>query len=159
MRRPVLRRPAGRCMHMPLSGNANSMSMRGPVLRRPVGWRPFAAAFVLLLLVSLSSASAAQPMPIMTTVGCVESGDNGRFRLVRATEPEALQERMPEQPPDDTPLGARTIRLIGTLEEFGVDDRTGHKVWAKGLLNPDAAGDEDLLNLTSITTLSDHCGF
>ena len=96
-------------------------------------------------------------MPIMAAVGCVESGDDGRFRLVRATEPEAQQERMPEQPPADAPLGARTIRLIGTLEEFGVGDRAGHKVWAKGLLNPDAAGGADLLNLTSITTLSDRC--
>ena len=96
-------------------------------------------------------------MSIMVTVGCVESGDDGRFRLVRATEPEALQDRMPEQPPADTPLGAQTIRLIGTLEEFGVARRADHKVWAKGLLNPDAAGGADLLNLTSITTLSDRC--
>ena len=94
----------------------------------------------------------------MATVGCVEPGDDGRFHLVRATEPEALQERMPEEPPADTPLGARTIRLIGTLDEFGVSDRTGHKVWAKGLLNPTDAGGADLLNLTSITTLSDLCG-
>ncbi len=62
-----------------------------------------------------------------------------------------------DEPPADAPLGARTIRLIGTLDEFGVDDRVGHKVWAKGLLNPANAGDADLLNLTSITTLSDRC--
>ncbi len=64
---------------------------------------------------------------------------------------------MPEEPAADTPLGGRTIRLIGTLDEFGVPGRTGHKVWAKGLLNPADAGGEDLPNLTSITTLSDHC--
>ena len=130
--------------------------MMGSVLRRLPGWRPLAAALLFLLL-ALPSTSAAQPMPIMATVGCVESGDDGRFHLVRATEPEALQERMPEEPPADTPLGARTIRLIGTLEEFSVGDRAGHKVWAKGLLNPDAAGGADLLNLTSVTTLSDRC--
>ncbi len=129
--------------------------MRGPVLRRSLDWRLFAPA--LLFMGALSITPAAQPMSIMVTVGCVESGDDGRFRLVRATEPEAQQERMPEQPPADAPLGARTIRLIGTLEEFGVGDRAGHKVWAKGLLNPDAAGGADLLNLTSITTLSDRC--
>ena len=131
--------------------------MMGPVPRRPAGWRPFAAALLFSLLAALPSMSAAQPMPIMATVGCVESGDDGRFHLVRATEPEALQERMPEEPPADTALGGRTIRLIGTLDEFGVPARTGHKVWAKGLLNPAGAAGGDLLNLTSITTLSDLC--
>ena len=131
--------------------------MTGPVLRRSPAW-PHLAAALLLLAVGLSSAPAAQPLPIMMTVGCVENGDDdGRFLVIRATEPEPLQERMPEQPPADTSLGARTIRLIGTLEEFGVSSLIGHKVWAKGLLNPDPAGGADLLNLTSITTLSDHC--
>ena len=131
--------------------------MTDPILRRPPCWRPLAAALLFSLLALLPSASTAQPMPIMGTVGCVEGGDDGRFHLVRATEPEALQERMPEEPPAAAPLGARTIRLIGTLDEFGVPGRTGHKVWAKGLLNPAAAAGADLLNLTSITTLSDRC--
>ena len=131
--------------------------MTGPVPWRPPAWRPLGAALLFSVLALLPSTSAAQPMSIMATVGCVESGDDGRFHLVRATEPEALQERMPEEPPADTPLGARTIRLIGTLDEFGVPARAGHKVWAKGLLNPADAGDADLLNLTSITTLSDRC--
>ena len=136
--------------------------MTGSAPLRLPGWRPLAAALffslIAALLAALPSTSAAQPMPIMATVGCVESGDDGRFHLVRATEPEALQERMPEEPPADAPLGERTLRLIGTLDEFGVPDRAGHKVWAKGLLNPSAdAGGADLLNLTSITTLSDRC--
>lgn len=131
--------------------------MTGPLPRRLPGWRPLGAALLFSLLPLLPSTSAAQPMPIMATVGCVESADDGRFHLVRATEPEALQERMPEEPPADTPLGARTIRLVGTLEEFGVPARAGYKVWAKGLLNPADAGAADLLNLTSITTLSDRC--
>lgn len=131
--------------------------MSGPAPRRLLGWRPLAAVLLFSLLAVLASTSAAQPMPIMATVGCVESGDDGRFHLVRATEPEALQERMPDEPPADAPLGGRTIRLIGTLEEFGVPGRTGHKVWAKGLLNPADAAGADLLNLTSITTLSDLC--
>ena len=131
--------------------------MTGPAPRRLPGWRPLAAALLCSLLAALPGTSAAQPMPIMATVGCVEAGDDDRFHLVRATEPEALQERMPEEPPADTPLGARTIRLIGTLDEFGVPGRTGHKVWAKGLLNPAAADAAGLLNLTSITTLSDLC--
>ena len=131
--------------------------MTGPAPRRLPGWRPLGAALLFSLLAVLASTSAAQPMPIMATVGCVESGDDGRIHLVRATEPEAQQERMPEEPPADTPLGARTIRLIGTLDEFGVPGLAGHKVWAKGLLNPAGAGGADLLNLTSITTLSDRC--
>ena len=135
--------------------------MTGPAPRRLPGWRPLGAALlcslIAALLAVLASTSAAQPMPIMAAVGCVESGDDGRVHLVRATEPEALQERMPEEPPADTPLGARTLRLVGTLDEFGVPGLAGHKVWAKGLLNPDAAGGADLLNLTSITTLADRC--
>ena len=131
--------------------------MTGPEPRHVPGWRSLAAALLFSLLALLSSTSVAQPMPIMATVGCVESGDDDRFHLGRATEPETLQERMPEQPPADTPLGARTIRLIGTLEEFGVPGRTGHKVWAKGLLNLSDVDSADLLNLTSITTLSDRC--
>lgn len=115
--------------------------------------RPLA---VLLLAAGVVGVPAAQPMPVMTTVGCVEPADGG-FRLVRAAEPEAVQESLPPQPPADTPLGSRTIRLVGTLDEFGVGDRAGHKVWAKGLLNPDPVGGPDRLNLTSITTLSDRC--
>ena len=131
--------------------------MTGPVLRHRPGWGPFAAALLLLLVAGFPGAPAAQPMPIMMTVGCVEPADPGGFDLIRATEPEPVQDRMPEQPPADAPLGSRTIRLIGTLDEFGVDRRAGHKVWAQGLLNPDAEGGADRLNLTSITTLSDRC--
>ena len=130
--------------------------MRGSVLPRLPCWHPLAAA-LLLIAAGFPSATAVQPMPIMMTVGCVEPAGPGGFDLVRATEPEAVQERMPEQPPADTPLGSRTIRLIGTLDEFDVGRRAGHKVWAKGLFNPDAAGGADRLNLTSITTLSGRC--
>ena len=105
--------------------------MTGPAPRRLPGWRPLAAVLLSLLLAALPGTSAAQPMPIMATAGCVESGDDGRFHLVRATEPEALQERMRNEPPADTRLGARTIRLIGTPDEFGVPARAGHKVWAR----------------------------
>lgn len=125
-----------------------SASERRPRFRRSLA--------VLLLAAGAIGAPAAQPMPIMTAVGCVEPADSG-FRLVRATEPEAVQEHLPPQPPADTPLGSRTIRLVGTLDEFGVGRRAGHKVWAQGLLNPDAADGPDLLNLTSITTLSERC--
>ena len=128
--------------------------MTRPRRRPSPGRRACAAA--LLLAAGAVGAPAAQPMPIMTTVGCVEPADGGGFLLVRATEPEAVQQRLPPEPPADTPLGPRTIRLIGTLDEFGVAGRTGRKVWAKGLLNPAPAG-PDRLNLTSITTLSDRC--
>lgn len=141
--------------------------MSGPVLRpsrdrrrarRRLSARRLAVALLPPLAAGLpANPAAAQPMPIRTTVGCVARVDGGGFNLVGATEPEAVQERMPPQPPADTPLGELTIRLIGTLDEFGVARRTGHKVWAKGLLNPDAAGGADRLNLTSITTLSDRC--
>ena len=96
-------------------------------------------------------------MTIMVTVGCAESGDGGRLHLVRATKPEALQDRMPYESHADTPLGARTVGPTGTMDKFGVPVRTDHKVWAKRLLNPDATGGADPLDLTSITTLSSSC--
>ncbi len=96
-----------------------------------------------------------QPMPMMTTVGCVEADGRGRFVLKRATEPTVIEERVPDEPDPDTPLGSQSIRLIGTLDEFGVGNHEGHKVWAKGLLN---AGEPfRLLNLVSITHLSSLC--
>jgi len=98
---------------------------------------------------------AAQPMAIVAIVGCVDSDERGRFLVTQATAPTALQERLPEPPPPNSPLGNETIRLVGTLDEFGVSRLDGHKVWIKGLLNP---GDPlDLLNLTSITDLSSSC--
>jgi len=38
---------------------------------------------------------------------------------------------MPEEPPADTPLGARTIRLIGAVDQFGEPGRADHKAWRK----------------------------
>ena len=75
--------------------------------------------------------------------------------LTRATDLEATAVQLPEQPPADAPLGVLTIRMVGTLDEFGVATHEGHKVWAKGLLNP--AEPNDLLNLISITHLSPLC--
>ena len=110
---------------------------------------------VFLLAIGLTAGAAAQPMSIMTTVGCVEEDGRGGFTLINATDPAALADRLPEQPPPDTPLGNLTIRMVGTLDEFGVAKHDGHKVWAKGLLNPGEPN--DLLNLVSITHLSPSC--
>ncbi len=113
---------------------------------------------ILALAVVVAGAvlrAAAQPMPIMMTVGCVEADGRDQFVLVRATPPTVLEERVPDQPDPDAPLGDQTIRLIGTLDEFGVGDHVGHKVWAKGLLN---SGEPlRLLNVVSITHLSSSC--
>ena len=97
----------------------------------------------------------APPIPLMMTVGCVETDGRDGFTLTRATEPAAIQERVPAQPAADVPLGDQTLRLVGTLDEFGVAAHVGHKVWAKGLLNPDEP--VPLLNLTSITRLGQSC--
>ena len=110
---------------------------------------------VFLLLAGLTAVATAQPMSIMMTVGCVERDGRGGFTLTRATDPEALADRLPEQPPANAPLGMLTIRMVGTLDEFGVAAHEGHKVWAKGLLNPGEPN--DLLNLTSITHLAPSC--
>lgn len=148
---PIRRHPPCRRALAGLRGTRPRASASG---RRPRFRRPLA---VLLLAAGAIGAPAAQPMPIMTAVGCVEPAAGDGFRLVRATEPEAVQEHLPAPPPADTPLGSLTIRLVGTLDEFGVGRRAGHKVWVQGLLNPDAAGGPDRLNLTSITTLADRC--
>ena len=120
--------------------------------RRPL---MLAVSGVFLLVTGLTAWATAQPMSIMMTVGCVEGDGRGGFTLIRATDPEALTDRLPEQPPADVPLGMLTIRMVGTLDEFGVVKHDGHKVWAKGLLNPGEP--HDLLNLVSITHLSPSC--
>ena len=80
------------------------------------------AALLFSRLTALPTTSAGQPTPIMTTVGCAEGGDDSRFHLARATESEARQEHMPAKPPADTPLGLRSIRPIGMLDDLGVPD-------------------------------------
>ncbi len=110
---------------------------------------------VFLLLAGLTAVATAQPMSIMMTVGCVESDGRGGFTLTSATDPKAIDDRLPEQPPSDAPLGRLTIRMVGTLDEFGVAKHEGHKVWAKGLLNPGEP--VALLNLVSITHLAPSC--
>ena len=107
------------------------------------------------VLLGVTRVWALQPMPIMTAVGCVDDAGRGEFLVVDSTVPLPLEERMPEIPRTDVTLGDSTIRLVGTLEEFGVADYAGHKVWVKGLLNPNEP--HDLLNLTSITSLSSTC--
>lgn len=108
-------------------------------------------------IVPASTVEAVQPLPIMTTIGCVEAGEGeeGTFHLVNATEPEAIADRLPPPPDPSAPLGGHRIRLIGTLDEFGVARHVGHKVWAKGLLIEDET--ERRLNLVSVTHLSPDC--
>lgn len=105
---------------------------------------------------ALPTAQDSQPLPIMMTVACVEEGGEGAFYLTNATEPEAVADRLPPQPEPSAALGAARIRLIGTLEEFGIVSHAGHKVWAKGLLIEDES--ERRLNLVSLTHLSADCG-
>ena len=118
-----------------------------------------AAVGLVLLVVSTgvpaANVEAVQPLPIMMTVACVEAGEEGTFHLVNATEPEAIADRLPPQPEPSAALGGHRIRLIGTLDEFGVARHVGHKVWAKGLLIED--GTERRLNLVSVTHLSPDC--
>ena len=59
---------------------------------------------VFLLLAGLTAVATAQPMSIMMTVGCVERDGRGGFTLTRATDPEALADRLPEHPPAAAPL-------------------------------------------------------
>ncbi|MYK87881.1 MAG: hypothetical protein F4018_05795 [Acidobacteria bacterium] len=94
-------------------------------------------------------------MAITTTVACVEADERGAFYLVHATEPEPVSDRLPPEPEPTAVLGEHRIRLIGTLDEFGVARHVGRKVWAKGLLIEDET--ERRLNVVSITRLSPDC--
>ena len=118
-----------------------------------------ARVFLFTVLVFLAAGAlvraAAQPMSMMMTVGCVDRDGRDRFILTRSTEPAALKERAPDEPPADAPLGGETITLIGTLGGFSVASHDGHKVWVKGLLNPGEP--HRLLNVVSLTHLSPTC--
>ncbi len=117
--------------------------------------RVFLFTVLVFLAAGVLARAAAQPMSMMMTVGCVERDGRDRFILTRSTEPTALKERAPDEPPADAPLGGETITLIGTLGEFSVASHDGHKVWVKGLLNPGEP--HRLLNVVSLTHLSPTC--
>ena len=121
----------------------------------PITARALMPVLVILVPVGGLPALTAQTMPVVMTVGCVEMDGRDGVLLTRAIEPTAIDERVPDQPPSDAPLGAETLALVGTLDEFGVANHEGHKVWVKGLLNP--AAPHRLLNLISITHLSPSC--
>ncbi len=121
----------------------------------PTAARALMPALAILVPVGGLPALTAQTMPVVMTVGCVEMDGRDGVLLTRAIEPTAIDERVPDQPPSDAPLGAETLALVGTLDEFGVANHEGHKVWVKGLLNP--AAPHRLLNLISITHLSPSC--
>ena len=121
----------------------------------PITARALMPVLAILVPVGGLPALTAQTMPVVMTVGCVEMDGRDGVLLTRATEPTAMAERVPDQPPSDAPLGAETLALVGTLDEFGVANHEGHKVWVKGLLNP--AAPHRLLNLISITHLSPSC--
>ncbi len=121
----------------------------------PITARALMPVLVILVPVGGLPALTAQTMPVVMTVGCVEMDRRDGVLLTRAIEPTAIEERVPDQPPSDAPLGAETLALVGTLDEFGVANHEGHKVWVKGLLNP--AAPHRLLNLISITHLSPSC--
>ena len=114
------------------------------------------AAMALALVAGTGlQVEAVQPMPLTMLVACVEVDEQGAFHLTKATEPEEIADRLPPQPEQTAALGVQRVRLIGTLDEFGVARHVGHKVWAKGLLIEDDA--ERRLNLVSITHLSPDC--
>jgi len=98
--------------------------------------------------------SAVQRMPLMMAVGCIaQEGD--QWWLVSATEPVEITEEVPPEPEVATVLGAGRLRLIGTLDEFGVSNHAGHKVRVKGILLED--DNETRLNLTSIRHMLPSC--
>ena len=111
--------------------------------------------FVLVLYSVSSAQSVTNTVVMVTFVGCVAGEKTEGFFVDKATIPEEIHDRLPEQPASDVPLGSGHVRLIGTLDEFGVDAHVEHKVWVKGLYIEGAS--ENRLNLVSITHLAETC--
>ena len=116
--------------------------------------------FITLLFVFSSGAvcsvqSVSNTVSMVTFVGCVERETAEGFFVDKATSPQEIHDRLPEQPAPDVPLGTGRVRLIGTLDEFGVAAHVEHKVWVKGLHIQGES--EDRLNLVSITHLAETC--
>lgn len=133
-------------------GGAPAFESRGAILSATAAVSAPAAVNVAP---GVETAQAAGPLSLMMLVACVEAGGEGSFHLTGATDPEPITDQLPPRPEASAALGRHRIRLIGTLEEFGVARLVGHKVWAKGLLIEDAS--ERRLNLVSITRLSPDC--
>lgn len=102
-----------------------------------------------------SAQSAPNTAAMVTLVGCVERGTGEGLFVGKATAPQEMDDRLPEQPALDVPLGTGRVRLIGTLDEFGVAAHVEHKVWVKGLYIEGES--ENRLNLVSITHLDGTC--
>ena len=98
---------------------------------------------------------ASETASMVMLVGCVERGTGEGLFVGKATAPQEMDDRLPEQPALDVPLGTGRVRLIGTLDEFGVGAHVEHKVWVKGLYIEGES--ENRLNLVSITHLDGTC--
>ena len=121
-----------------------------------------ALGFALVLApVALPAAQEPGPgfVPIVMMVGCVEDDGRGGFLLTSATDPVALDDRIPDEPKPTAPVGDGRVRLVGTLDEFGVGDHATHKVRVRGLFaEAESQSDsESRLNLTSIMMLATAC--
>ena len=90
-----------------------------------------------------------------TLVGCVVRGSADGLFIDKATIPQEIHDRLPEQPAPGVTLGTGRVRLIGTLDEFSVAAHVEHKVWVKGLHIEGES--ENRLNLVSITHLAETC--
>ena len=109
---------------------------------------------VAVVALGVAAANAAQRMPLMMSVGCVVQEGEQRW-IVSATEPVEITEEVSPEPDVSTPLGEGRLRLIGTLDEFGVSNHTGHKVRVKGIRIK--GNDDTRLNLTSLRHLLPAC--
>ncbi len=133
--------------------------------------RLWALAFGLWAVAGLQASGAglwayaqdpgAEFMPIVMMVGCVQQDGRGGYLLTDATDPVALEDRIPDEPTPTAALGEGQVRLVGTLDEFGVGNHTSHKVRVRGLYlegeSQSTGDDEDRLNLTSIMMLATAC--
>ena len=111
--------------------------------------------FVFAPCLEGSAQPASETASMVMLVGCVERGTGEGLFVGKATAPQEMDDRLPEQPALDVPLGTGRVRLIGTLDEFGVGAHVEQKVWVKGLYIEGES--ENRLNLVSITHLDGTC--
>jgi len=114
--------------------------------------------FLAILLGAACFTWAQERTSIMFIVGCLAQ-ENDTWILTNASDPTPVMgapgSKTENEPLADAPLGTNRFRLVGTVQEFGVDKLKGHKVRVKGLVMK--AVPESRVNLTSLRMLGTGC--
>lgn len=108
-------------------------------------------------LARIRMARGAGPITLRTgsfvrVTGCLSQGDNKKWRLTRATEPQPAA-TSPEKAVENGPSGNETVQLLNVFPDPSAHD--GHKVDVSGLLVREDAGLS--VNVMSLVTIDPSC--